>query len=530
MGFGILRQRLAPCIFLFLFWAVSVWNLDRLPAVHDDEVWILSPGYTLFTRGVYGSDLLAGFSQIENIYLEFMPLMSLLQGASARLFGLGVFQMRVVPVALGTLTLAFTYALGRTLDGRRSPVGLLSMLLLLFWQWSPPADGLFFSGVPLLDLSRIARYDILVAPLGLASLWCFIRAHETRTWRYYFLSGLCAGMAGLAHIYGLFWVIVLTLMALFAERPLTTDRRPPIAVSRLSAAVCILLGALLSWTPWLFTIAFNWDAYLGQNFQYQDRFALFDISFYARNVLSEPSRYHLGVNDAATFARVGFWLLVIGVPCALIWLARQGRAARWLCAPALLLPLLFALLISIKIHNYLAPIASLFALVMAAAMARLWQAQRRTVRVAAVALLALLIAQGTLGITQTQLAASQLAPPEKFFAELRATVPPSARVLGLPRFWLALSDHDYRSFILPFNLANPKISRQPIAFDAALVQVAPQIVLLDRAMSDYFAADASSNRAYRDPFWNYVQMHHARLLGELRDTRGEPVQVYQLDP
>ncbi|MEP7200105.1 MAG: hypothetical protein ABI874_09825, partial [Chloroflexota bacterium] len=105
-----MRQRLAPCIFLFLFWAVSVWNLDRLPAVHDDEVWILSPGYTLFTRGVYGSDLLAGFSQIENIYLEFMPLMSLLQGASARLFGLGVFQMRVVPVALGTLTLAFTYA------------------------------------------------------------------------------------------------------------------------------------------------------------------------------------------------------------------------------------------------------------------------------------------------------------------------------------------------------------------------------------------------------------------------------------
>ena len=53
---------------------------------------------------------------MERHYLEFMPLMSLLQGAASRLFGLGVFQMRVVPVALGMLTLILTYAVARKLS------------------------------------------------------------------------------------------------------------------------------------------------------------------------------------------------------------------------------------------------------------------------------------------------------------------------------------------------------------------------------------------------------------------------------
>jgi|GEM_PF-3042927 len=56
--------RSAPLIFLLFFWAISIWNLDRPPIVHPDEPWILSPGYKLFTQGVYGSDLFAGFNGV----------------------------------------------------------------------------------------------------------------------------------------------------------------------------------------------------------------------------------------------------------------------------------------------------------------------------------------------------------------------------------------------------------------------------------------------------------------------------------
>jgi hypothetical protein len=49
---------------------------------------------------------------------------------------------------------------------------------LLFWQWTPTGEEWFESGLPLVDLSRIACYDILVAPLGLGALLCILRAHS----------------------------------------------------------------------------------------------------------------------------------------------------------------------------------------------------------------------------------------------------------------------------------------------------------------------------------------------------------------
>ncbi|MBI3760965.1 MAG: hypothetical protein HY260_03770, partial [Chloroflexi bacterium] len=98
----------APFVMLLLFWAFSAIHLDRFPTVHQDEPWILSPGYKLFSQGVYGSDLLVGYYGMERHYFEFMPLMSILQGPAAEFFGLGVLQMRFVPVSLGALTLALT--------------------------------------------------------------------------------------------------------------------------------------------------------------------------------------------------------------------------------------------------------------------------------------------------------------------------------------------------------------------------------------------------------------------------------------
>src|SRR5262245_39776552 len=98
-----------------IFLTDSLMNLDRFPPIHDDEPSILAPGYKLFHHGVYGLDMYTGFYGQERIYLEVMPLMPVLQGASAQAVGVGVRQMRLVPVALGTLTLALVFVLGRAL-------------------------------------------------------------------------------------------------------------------------------------------------------------------------------------------------------------------------------------------------------------------------------------------------------------------------------------------------------------------------------------------------------------------------------
>jgi hypothetical protein len=134
-------KRQTPSIFLLFFWAISNWNLDRIPIVHPDEPWILSPGYKLFTQGVYGSDLFAGFNGMEHVYFEFMPLMSLLQGASAALLGVGVMQMRIVPVMLGAITLALSFALARRIAN--ATTGVMTMFLLLFWQWAMSGTRLY---------------------------------------------------------------------------------------------------------------------------------------------------------------------------------------------------------------------------------------------------------------------------------------------------------------------------------------------------------------------------------------------------
>ena len=70
------RARLVQFGLVLAFWGYSLWNLDRSPLVSEDEPWILSPGYSLFTRGGYGSELFTGYYGMEHHYLEFMPLMS----------------------------------------------------------------------------------------------------------------------------------------------------------------------------------------------------------------------------------------------------------------------------------------------------------------------------------------------------------------------------------------------------------------------------------------------------------------------
>ena len=508
------------------FGTISICNLDRFPPVQEDEPWILSPGYKLFSEGIFGSDLITGYYGMERHYLEFMPLMSVLQGATTRLFGLGVFQMRVTPVLLGTLTLVLTYVLARKLIGLRA--GLIAVLLLFFWQWRGGNDRILGTGIPLIDVSRIARYDILVAPLGLGAWWAWLAARRTGRYRQYFLAGLLAGMAGLAHLYGLFWLIAL-LISLLLER-LYFTRRP--VFRETCALVC---GATAVWLFWIVIIVSNWSDYTGQMLLSPETFRPLSISFYVENVLNERHRYAFDARTPATLARSGFWLMIVGVPAGLLWLSvRVARhrdvTALWLLVPSLIFPLIFTLLVRTKRFDYLVSVAPLFAILLAGGLVRLLESRHAATRRLAFIVLAVAVLQGSLAIVRMQWTASQTEKPDKFFAELRQSIPPSARVLGREVYWLALADREYRSFFLPFILSDPERSKNPIPFAQAMNQSAPQVVLLDPIVSRYFEDHSRAlTSKYRDEFWAYMRQHNARLVREIRDNSGVPVQVHQLE-
>jgi hypothetical protein len=103
-------------------------------------------------------------------------------------------------------------------------------------------------------------------------------------------------------------------------------------------------------------------------------------------------------------------------------------------------------------------------------------------------------------------------------------------VLGREIYWLALADRQYRSFYLPLLLSDPERHGNPIPFAEAMKLNAPDFVLLDATTMRHLL-DRSRPRmsVYHDEFWAYMSRHQARLIREIREDGGMPIQVYQLD-
>src|SRR5207237_7391646 len=99
--------------------------------------------------------------------------------------------------------------------------------------------------------------------------------------RQFFVAGLLAGLAGMAHLYGLFWLAAFALVLFWDTRFVVLRRRP---------LYLIALGALLAWTPWLIYIAFGWPDFVAQTSNYANRFDLFNVQFYVDTVLGVAQR------------------------------------------------------------------------------------------------------------------------------------------------------------------------------------------------------------------------------------------------
>src|SRR5438874_5343474 len=161
------------------------------------------------TSGVFGSDLFAGFYNMDQRYYGFMPLHPLVLAGFFRVLGPGLVQARLETVSSSVLVLFLTFALGARLFG--AWLGAIAVVLLVLVRWT----GLTYiqvTGIPLVDFARIARYDPLVPVLGLAALHVFLSARGPPTW---VMAGAFAGLAGLAHLYGLFWLPILTILAIW---------------------------------------------------------------------------------------------------------------------------------------------------------------------------------------------------------------------------------------------------------------------------------------------------------------------------
>jgi len=506
------------CTLLAAFVALGLTGLDAVPAIHVDEGWQAAPGWELFTTGRFATDLFAGFAGMEKHYYGFMPLFPILLGASLKVFGFGLFQARLVPLALASAVLALTYVLGRRVLSAWH--GLVAATALALWPLSIPAAHLT-TGIPLVDLARVARYDIAVPVFGLLALLVVAQScmdGTTPSARRSALAGFLAGLATLCHVYGAAWL--LGALVPFGRRGLA--RR----------AAAALGGFLLALAPWLAFVATGLPDFLAQNRNYAPRFALTSPAFYAGNLARELDRYR-GIGAAARAGTLAPWIFTAALVAGAVLLSRRrAPAARLVLAPAAVLAASFALLLEQKNRMYLASLWPLLALVAAAGLVPLLTARARAVRVAGTLLLAAACLEGGVRARGLVRRTRAVTSYPALAARLRDVVPAGARVLGLPDHWLALAPHAgvYRAINVPINLALPHFTERPIPFADTVERFAPDVVLLDepllrfldetRAASHPYAAVAGQVRDWLTA--------HAGARTELEDPTYGRVAVYRV--
>lgn len=524
-----LRIAALAVLMLLAYWLVSLAHLTVFPPVGQDEPWIAAAPYKLAAEGVYGSDLFAGYFRIDERNYQHMPLYPLLQAAIFKAAGVGVFQMRFLPVACGMLVLPLTFALGRQMADQQ--VGILAMALLIGLRLSGGWQG--GTGIPLLDTARINRYDIAVPLFGLAALWSFNQAERQRMGRGYVLSGVLVGLSGLCHLYGAFWLAALLLIL-----GLRRGRR----VLRQPAPYRLVLGFALAWLPWAAYVASGWNDYVGQMQFVASRFDVLNPRFYVDNVLREVERYRMmdlrGPQGRLRLGRPGSWAFLLGLPAALGVMLGRARSrpngGPFALAVALIIQAaMFALLLRVKYYNYAIALFPLAFLALAWLGVWLWRHRASWIyRGGLLALLILILAEGGSRVAHTGTVAARTTPYDEFERAVAAHIPPGSLVVGLQHHWLGLRQYRYRTWLLPLLRTGDATDLDgPVTLDRALEGLDPDVILLDEPMSAYLQSVADVSHPEHEIYagWRrFLARHRVILVGTVEDGTYGTMRIYEV--
>jgi len=500
---------------LSVFWGLALTGLTVLP-MHQDEPWIASTGAQLAQTGVYGSAMFAGYYGADQHYYLNMPAYAIVQAGVFRMLGVGVFQMRLVSVMAGLLVAALTLAVARQLGGES--VSVVALGLLMVWRLAHSTG----TGLPLVDAAQLARYDVAVPVFTLAAVWVFDRADSVRE---YLLVGGLIGLAALFNVYGGFVLPVLLV---------AWTRRHGRSGWRRAAPYLMLLGCAAMAVLWLAYAAAHWPEYVGQSRFHAAAYDVFNPQFYLNNLAREIERF----GDLRPWQGSGVWLAAIALPIALVGLIAHARRhgnrlglIAWLVVGQ---QALFGLLLAAKTPRYFVavwPYAVIALAWLGVTVWRRWQAP--IVRGGLVVCAAMLLIDGGGAIWQRRLALASTTPYTAFIARVAELIPPNARVLGLHTYWLGLRQFDYHTWLVPLLLADARYVDAPLPFDAALAKINANVILIDPAMRQTFAAMARPGdvrRALFDRYQAYLEQTQARLVGEVDDVTYGLMQVYVVQP
>jgi len=508
--------------------ALSLDHLTVFPPVGEDEPWIAAAPYKLATQGVYGSDLFAGYYGVDEHNYQHMPLYPLLQAGVFKVFGVGVLQMRLLPVAFGLSLLLVVLLVGRQSGDVR--VGALAIVLMLGLRVAAGDDG---TGILLLDRARINRYDIAVPVFGLLALWAFNRATLETSGPWYLATGVLTGMSSLSHLFGAFWLLLFLGLLL---------HRYAAGLSTARAALLVASGFVSTWLPWAAYVVSGWSDFVGQMRFVLPRLDVFNPSFYVSNVLHGGGPISLDwamqTVRELPLGRPGTWTMLLGVPLAFVvtaWRARGGRhPAAWTLALASLAQLvMFVTLLKVKTNNYMIGIWPLGALLLAWLGVWLWDRRNRAVRILLLILLSLVLFEGGARVAHARTVARLAIPYDWFASEIARCIPAGSLVLGLQHYWLGLRQYPYRTWLMPANYANPLYYHAPLPLDEALERINPDVILIDRYMATFFESASNPDHPFHHVstgFTAFVSRRRAEPICVILNRTYGAMTIYRVPP
>jgi hypothetical protein len=385
-------------------------------------------------------------------------------------------------------------------------------------------------GILLLDRARINRYDIAVPFFGLLAWLAFERAARRRSTVSYFGVGALIGCASLSHLYGGFWLIALAVVAIVRCGWL----------GALPSITAMLAGLAVTWVPWLVFIASGWSDYVGQMRFVAPRFQLVDLQFYLGNVFSGDGpiglRWAWRVLSDLSWTRFGTWLMVLGVPTALVLVARSTRRdpktpVATLASIFVVQLVLFLLLIRVKTISYMIALWPLAALLLAWLLAWTWQRRQPLARAAVAIVVAVTVAEAGSRFIVSARAAEAMTPADFHAAQIARCIPEGSRVLGFQHYWVGLRQFTFETWLVPILMSAPATYDPPLAFDAAIERVDPDVILIDRHMRDLLGEtqDPANDRHYLSVgFERYKTRHPLEPVCSIRDRTYGTLEVYRI--
>jgi 4-amino-4-deoxy-L-arabinose transferase-like glycosyltransferase len=485
-------ERLA-FLLIAAFALLNLVGLDRVPLVNDDEPWIAETGLRFWERGVFASEMFRGFFGAEEHFLLHAPLFCLVTGGAVSLFGHGLIQVRLVSLAMATATAALTFFLGRRLLSSRH--GLLAVLMLTAWRLTPglPSQR---TGIALVDLGRLARYDIAVPVAGVAAFLLILPLAERVApprWRLV-LAGAIAGLGVMCHATGLAWIGILCVTVMAARG----------WSAGLAASGWIAAGTTVALLPWLVFMMHGWQDLLAQQAYIAHRYNLLDWRFYIENVWREWRRYGL-IGRGLQHAQPGAWLIAISGLTG-VWVLFRPAVGERSAGPgassspqgperhaprvhvlrtALVVGVaLFTIGLNPKPYHYIAALWPLLALTAAVGLASLLRAPARLIRLTAIVMVMAAVAEGAMAWGRIMRQAASTTSYNVLCERLAAEIPRGSRVLALPSYWFCLAPRvdAYRTLVVPLLVAQTRFRSDPQALDDALSAVDANVLVLDRAM------------------------------------------------